>query len=67
LEYRVTTRLASLTGTACRKIAFVRVKIVVFAPMPKVSDKIATAVNPGDFLSMRTANFMSCHMDASSR
>jgi hypothetical protein len=31
------------------------VKIVVFAPIPNVSDKIATAVKPGFFVNIRTA------------
>src|SRR5579872_3115538 len=36
-------------------MALVRVKIVVFAPIPKVSDKTATMVNAGAFRMLRKA------------
>src|SRR5690348_18272538 len=44
----------------CRKTALARVKIVVLAPIPRVRDNTATAVNPGDFTSVLTPYLMSC-------
>ncbi len=37
-----------------------RLKIAVFAPMPSASVTIATTVNPGAFISIRSANRRSC-------
>src|SRR5947207_12256813 len=57
-----TTRMlpGSLAETVCRNTALARVKMVVLAPMPSVSESTATSVKPGFFTSMRTAYFRSC-------
>ena len=52
----------SLTGKGRRRIAFTTVKIVVLAPIPRASDRIAIALNPGFLISIRTAYRMSCHI-----
>ena len=41
-------------------MAFANVKMVVLAPMPRVSERTATAVNPGAFASIRRPYLMSC-------
>ena len=50
----------SLTGRGCSKIALTTVKMVVFAPIPKAKDKIATALKPGLLLSTRAPCRRSC-------
>src|SRR5437588_315234 len=57
-----TTRMlpGSLAETVCRNTALARVKMVVLAPMPSVSESTATSVKPGFFTSMRMAYFRSC-------
>src|SRR5436305_1909433 len=50
----------SFAATVCRNTALARVKMVVLAPMPSVSESTATSVKPGFFTSMRTAYFRSC-------
>ena len=41
------------TGRLSRSTASTTVKIAVFAPMPRASERIATAVNPGLLARMR--------------
>jgi hypothetical protein len=43
------------TGNEECSTPFHRLKIVVFAPMPRARESIATAVNPGDFRNARSA------------
>src|SRR5262250_2535711 len=50
----------SLTGSGCSKMALTTVKIVVFAPIPSASDKIATALKPGLLRSTRAPCRTSC-------
>jgi hypothetical protein len=50
-----TTRSGSRAARGRRSTAFVRLKIVVFAPMPIASVITATAVNPGSRVSERHA------------
>ena len=48
------------TGSGRSRIAFSKVKIAVFAPIPSVNDSSATAVNPGLFASARMPMRTSC-------
>src|SRR5438128_3356981 len=57
--YRCTTRDGSLNGRPRRNRSLIKLKIVVFSPMPTASVKTATQVNAGDLRSWRSANFMS--------
>ena len=53
---RTTSRSEPGYGSGRRRTALTKVKIVVFAPMPRASDRIATAVKPGLFRRARSAN-----------
>src|SRR5437899_7777949 len=57
--YKCTTRDGSLNGRPRRNRSLIKLKIVVFSPMPTASVKTATQVNAGDFRSWRSANFTS--------
>src|SRR6266480_3494923 len=57
--YKCTTRDGSLNGRPRRNRSLIKLKIVVFSPMPTASVKTATQVNAGDLRSWRSANFMS--------
>src|SRR5206468_4900438 len=57
--YKCTTRDGSLNGRPRRNRSLIRLKIVVFSPMPTASVKTATQVNAGDLRSWRSANFTS--------
>src|SRR5439155_11844167 len=57
--YRCTTRDGSLNGRPRRNRSLIKLKIVVFSPMPTASVKTATQVNAGDLRSWRSANFTS--------
>src|SRR5438034_2443756 len=57
--YKCTTRDGSLNGRPRRKRSLIKLKIVVFSPMPTANVKTATQVNPGDLRSWRSANFIS--------
>ena len=52
---RTTSRPESGNGSGLSRTAFTNVKIVVLAPMPMASDRMATALNPGLRRSARTA------------
>ena len=52
-------RDGSLNGSPRRNRSSIRLKIVVFSPMPSASVRIATKVKAGDLRSWRTANFRS--------
>jgi hypothetical protein len=45
----------SFTGNGFSSTAFTTVKIAALAPIPSASDKIAIALNPGFFRSIRSA------------
>src|SRR5205823_9692880 len=53
------TRSGSGNGSPLRNRSLIKLKIVVFSPMPTASVKTATQVNAGDLRSWRSANFMS--------
>src|SRR6266403_549074 len=57
-----TTREMSFTGRGFRRMALTTVKIVVLAPMPRASDRIATKLNAGFLVSIRIAYRISCQM-----
>src|SRR4029453_16807256 len=48
-------RDGSLNGSPRRNRSLIRLKIVVFSPMPSASVRTATKVNPGDLRSWRKA------------
>src|SRR5277367_2525789 len=50
-------------GTGLSKDALIQLKIVVFAPMPRASVKIAMAANPGAFAIIRRLYRTSCHSE----
>src|SRR5580658_2347671 len=50
-------------GSGFRSTARIQLKTVAFPPMPSASVSTATAVNPGFFRSVRTANLRSCDSD----
>ena len=52
-------RDGSLNGSPRKNRSLIRLKIVVFSPIPSANVMIAIAVNPGDLRSWRTANFRS--------
>src|SRR5881392_1412362 len=52
-------RDGSLNGSPRRNRSLIRLKIVVFSPIPSASVRTATRVNPGDLRSWRTANLKS--------
>src|SRR5438477_1502433 len=56
---RWTTRDGSLNGRPRRNKSLIKLKIVVFSPMPIASVIIASAEKPGDLRSWRSANFTS--------
>src|SRR5437879_8605352 len=47
-------------GSGRSRTPLTKLKIAVFAPMPRARVRTATVVNPGDLLSMRTAKRRSC-------
>src|SRR5437588_3332383 len=53
------TRSGSGNGSPLRNRSLIKLKIVVFSPMPTASVKTATQVNAGDLRSWRSANFIS--------
>src|ERR1700693_414734 len=55
-------RDGSWNGRTRRKRSWIRLKIAVFAPMPRVSVRTETNVNAGDFRSCRSANRMSVNI-----
>src|SRR5437773_2982357 len=57
--YKCTTRDGSLNGRPRRNRSLIKLKIVVFSPMPTANVKTATQVNAGDLRSWRSANFIS--------
>jgi hypothetical protein len=54
-----TTRDGSLNGSPRKNRSLIKLKIVVFSPIPSANVMIAIAVNAGDFRSWRKANFKS--------
>src|SRR5438034_9343530 len=52
-------RDGSLNGSPRKKRSLIKLKIVVFSPMPSASVTTATKANPGDLRSWRKANFKS--------
>src|SRR5437762_1143856 len=54
-----TIRSGSATGRGRNNTMLIRLKIAVFAPMPRASVRTATAVKPGFFSSWRKANLRS--------
>ena len=62
-----TMRLASTPGSGLSSTALIQLKIVVLAPMPSASVRIATAVKPGACRARRTANRTSCSTPANRR
>src|SRR5205809_5266563 len=52
-------RDGSLNGSRRRNRSLIKLKIVVFSPMPSARVRIATSVNPGDLWSWRRANLRS--------
>src|SRR6266704_2384911 len=65
--YKCTTRDGSLNGRPRRNRSLIKLKIVVFSPMPTASVKTATQVNAGDLRSWRSANFTSLILFGSQR
>ena len=59
-------RDASRTGSGLRSTAFTSVKMVVFAPMPRASDRATTAVIAGLRNSSRAPYLRSCNSTAMS-
>jgi len=57
----ITKRLGSRTGRVRSRTALTKLKIAVFAPIPKASDKTATSVKPGD----RRKPLRACRVSAS--
>src|SRR6266853_5713130 len=57
-----TTRAMSLTGRGFRRMALTTVKMVVLAPIPSASDRIATKLNAGFLVSIRMAYRISCQI-----
>src|SRR5205814_7192809 len=55
-------REGSLNGRPRRKRSWIRLKIAVFAPMPRVRVRTESNVNAGDFRSCRSANRMSVNI-----
>jgi hypothetical protein len=56
----LTRRLESWKGRGRNNSAFTTEKMAVFAPIPSASVKIAMAVKPGLFASIRIPYFRSC-------
>src|SRR5258705_10535283 len=54
-----TARDGSLNGSPRKKRSLIKLKIVVFNPIPSANVMIAIAVNAGDLRSWRKANFRS--------
>jgi hypothetical protein len=54
-----TTRDGSLNGSPRKKRSLIKLKIVVFNPIPSANVMIAIDVNAGDLRSWRKANFKS--------
>jgi len=54
-----TTLLGRGIGGRRSNMPFTRLKIAVFAPMPRASVRTATDVKPGFFSNLRKANFKS--------
>src|SRR6266550_1764695 len=65
--YKCTTRDGSLNGRPRRNRSLIKLKIVVFSPMPTASVKTAMQVNAGDLRSWRSANFTSVILFGSQR
>src|SRR6184192_737111 len=57
--YKCTTRDGSLNGKPRRNNSFIKLKIVVFSPIPSANVTTAMDVNAGDLRSWRKANFRS--------
>src|SRR5947207_15633221 len=57
--YKWTTRNGSLNGRPRRNNSFIKLKIVVFSPIPSANVMTAIDVNPGDLRSWRSAKFRS--------
>src|SRR5213078_1740541 len=57
--YKCTTRDGSLKGRRRRNKSFIKLKIVVFSPIPSANVTTAMDVNAGDLRSWRKANFRS--------
>src|SRR6266481_10183036 len=57
--YKCTTRDGSLNGRPRRNNSFIKLKIVVFSPIPSANVTTAIDVNAGDLRSWRRANFRS--------
>jgi len=56
-----TTSLGRVSpGTGLSNVELIQLKIVVFAPIPKASVRIASAANPGAFAITRRLYRMSC-------
>ena len=62
-----TRSFASLTGIARSSAALIKLKITVFAPIPSASVRIAVAVNPGLFRSVRIPKRKSSYKSSSQR
>src|SRR5216117_3788595 len=65
--YRWTTRDGSLNGRPRRNRSLIKLKIVVFSPIPRASVRTAMQVNAGDLRSWRSANFTSVILFGSQR
>jgi hypothetical protein len=48
LSSNTTSLFGSRTGSVRNRIAFTRLKIAVFAPIPSASERIATNANAGE-------------------
>jgi hypothetical protein len=48
------------TGRRCKSVAFTKLKMALFAPMPSANVRMAAAVKPGLFLNILAAYRRSC-------
>ena len=61
LHFNKTSCAGFSTGSERSSTASIKLKIAVFAPIPKANVSTATAVNAGLLRNMRSANRTSCH------
>ena len=60
LSHIITSRSGSLKGNGFSSTALIRLKMELFAPIPKASVRTATTVKPGVFASVRQPYRRSC-------